>query len=139
MRIKVTSSKEVYDGTPESIWHQIHESSANVKHQSKRDYFDGVIVRLIDIKIYLDPPAAVRNDDKTYAEWMLDEFVRLGRVSETDEPTTIEQKAAAELKKAEAAKAKAEAAKAKAEAAKAKAESDAPSTAAEAKPDTPKS
>ena len=108
MRIKVVSSKEVYDAdTAENIWRQIHESSDFVKHQSLKDYYDGAIVRLQDIKIYLEPPEAARQSDKSYSEWMLRQFIELGRMCETDEPTTIEQKAEAERKKAEAAKARA--------------------------------
>jgi len=112
MRIKVASSKEVYEGDSAlDIWRQIQQGSEFVRDQTLRDYFDGARLRLTDIKVYLEPPPAMRANDEAYAEWMLREFMRLGRMSETDEPTTAEKQAEAARKKAEADKAKAEAAK----------------------------
>lgn len=103
MRVKLTNSKEVYDGSAEEILRRIHRESAPVRHQSFTAYMDGVRERLRDFKKYLNPPEAVRARESAYAEWLAAELLRIGRWQETTEPTTDEQKAEAERKKAEAA------------------------------------
>jgi hypothetical protein len=119
MRIKITATEEVFEGTPEQVLHHMHQTAEELKGQSFTEYLDGMIERLSIIKTYLNPPPEVRASESAYGQWMCKELMRLGRMVETDEPTTEEKKAEAAKQKAAAAKAKAEAAKAKAAAAKA--------------------
>ena len=105
----------MYDSVdPEDLWDYLARYEKKTSGQVLAIPHNGNLSNglMFDVETY----TTKKPIDKAYAEWITEEFIKLGRMSETDEPTTEEQKAEAARKKAEAAKAKAEAAKAKADA-----------------------
>ena len=121
MRIKIASNR-VYEGTPEEILHRLHRTSTAYKNIGFRSYLEGFIERLRPIPVWLEPPESIVNGtDDAFADWLGSELMRVGRWSETTNPTEEEKevkaKAVAEAKK-KAAEEKAAAAAAKAEAEK---------------------